>query len=113
MRSESDSRFPLADLTVVDFSQVLAGPYAGRLFADLGANVIKIESPAGDLSRRIAPRRDRGMSGLYTWANAGKRNVCIDLAQDERVVILTTVHSLFVSCGRLYASGIRGALEIQ
>jgi len=83
MRSESDSRFPLADLTVVDFSQVLAGPYAGRLFADLGANVIKIESPAGDLSRRIAPRRDRGMSGLYTWANAGKRNVCIDLAQDE------------------------------
>ena len=83
MRSESDSRFPLADLTVIDFSQVLAGPYAGRLFADLGADVIKIESPAGDLSRRIAPRRDRGMSGLYTWANVGKRNVCIDLTRDE------------------------------
>jgi len=82
MRSKSDSRFPLADLTVVDFSQVLAGPYVGRLFADLGANVIKIESPAGDLSRSIAPRRDRGMSGLYTWANVGKRNVCLDLTKD-------------------------------
>jgi CoA:oxalate CoA-transferase len=71
--------FPLSGVRVVDLSQVLAGPYVGRVLADLGADVIKIESPAGDLSRLIAPKRDRGMSGLYTWVNVGKRNVCIDL----------------------------------
>ena len=74
---------PFADLCVLDFSQVLAGPYAGRLLAEMGADVIKVEAPAGDLSRRIAPRRDRGQSGLYTWANLGKRGVCIDLAKPE------------------------------
>ncbi len=74
---------PCADLRVVDFSQVLAGPYVGRILAELGADVIKVEAPAGDLTRVIAPRRDRGMSGLYTWANLGKRNVCIDLARTQ------------------------------
>ena len=74
---------PCADLRVVDFSQVLAGPYVGRILAELGADVIKVEAPAGDLTRLIAPRRDRGMSGLYVWANLGKRNVCIDLAKPE------------------------------
>jgi CoA:oxalate CoA-transferase len=81
MPQASDSRVPFADLRVLDFSQVLAGPYTGRLLAEMGADVIKVEAPAGDLSRRIAPRRDRGQSGLYTWANLGKRNVCIDLAR--------------------------------
>jgi crotonobetainyl-CoA:carnitine CoA-transferase CaiB-like acyl-CoA transferase len=68
---------------VLDCSRVLAGPYAGRLLADLGAEVVKLEPPAGDDSREVAPKRDRGMSGLYTWANVGKRNVCIDLAKPE------------------------------
>ena len=74
---------PFADLRVLDFSQVLAGPYTGRILAELGADVIKVEAPAGDLTRLIAPKRDRGQSGLYTWANLGKRNVCIDLQKPE------------------------------
>jgi CoA:oxalate CoA-transferase len=74
---------PFADLRVLDFSQVLAGPYTGRILAELGADVIKVEAPAGDLTRVIAPKRDRGQSGLYTWANLGKRNVCIDLQKPE------------------------------
>jgi len=74
---------PFDDVRVLDFSQVLAGPYAGRLFAELGADVIKVEAPGGDLTRAIAPKRDRGQSGLYTWANLGKRNVCIDLQRPE------------------------------
>jgi CoA:oxalate CoA-transferase len=77
------ARAPFADLRVLDFSQVLAGPYTGRLLAELGADVIKVEAPAGDLTRVIAPKHDRGMSGLYTWANLGKRNVCIDLQKVE------------------------------
>jgi CoA:oxalate CoA-transferase len=74
---------PVGDLRIVDFSQVLAGPYMGRILWELGADVIKVEAPAGDLTRVIAPRSDRGMSGLYTWANLGKRNVCIDLQKPQ------------------------------
>ena len=74
---------PLAGVRIIDFSRVLTGPYATRLFAEMGADVIKIESPEGDLTRRIAPKHDRGMSGLYTYANVGKRNVCIDLCIPE------------------------------
>jgi CoA:oxalate CoA-transferase len=76
------SRFPCAGLRVIDFSQVLAGPYLGRILAEFGADVIKVEAPRGDLTRQIAPKRDRGQSGLYTWANLGKRNVCIDLTHE-------------------------------
>jgi CoA:oxalate CoA-transferase len=74
---------PLAGVRVLDCSRVLAGPYAGRLLADLGAEVVKLEPPAGDEIREVAPKRDRGMSGLYTWANVGKRNLCVDLARPE------------------------------
>lgn len=75
----SDPNAPFSDLVVIDFSQVLAGPYIGRMFSDLGADVIKIEAPGGDMVRVIAPKHDRGMSGLFTWVNAGKRDVCVDL----------------------------------
>src|SRR5512138_2397703 len=78
---------PLAGIRVVDFSQVLAGPYTTRILAELGADVIKVEAPAGDLTRVIAPKRDRGQSGLYTWANLGKRGVCIDLAKPAGVAL--------------------------
>jgi len=79
----SDDAALLAGVRVLDFSQVLAGPYTARILAEMGADVIKVEAPGGDLTRVIAPKRDRGQSGLYTWANLGKRNVCIDLAKPE------------------------------
>ena len=73
----------LAGVRVLDFSQVLAGPYTARVLAEMGADVVKVEAPGGDLTRVIAPKHDRGQSGLYTWANLGKRNVCIDLQKPE------------------------------
>lgn len=82
-RGDDVSGGPFADVRVLDFSQVLAGPYTARILAEFGADVIKVEAPAGDLTRLIAPKRDRGQSGLYTWANLGKRNVCIDLSKPE------------------------------
>jgi crotonobetainyl-CoA:carnitine CoA-transferase CaiB-like acyl-CoA transferase len=63
---------------VVDFSRVLAGPHCAKTLLDLGAEVIKIEPPAGDLSRRAFPNSG-GMSGYYAQQNAGKRNISIDL----------------------------------
>jgi crotonobetainyl-CoA:carnitine CoA-transferase CaiB-like acyl-CoA transferase len=69
---------PLDGLRVLDLSRVLAGPYVGRMLADLGADVVKVEPPEGDITRKWG-RVTAGLSGYYTQQNAGKRDVCIDL----------------------------------
>jgi crotonobetainyl-CoA:carnitine CoA-transferase CaiB-like acyl-CoA transferase len=69
---------PLTGTHVLDFTRVLAGPLCAETLLDLGAEVIKLEPPSGDLSRQAFPRRD-GISGYYAQQNAGKRNVSIDL----------------------------------
>ena len=69
----------LAGVTVVDFTQYLAGPSATRLMADLGAEVIKLErAPQGDLGRQIH-LLEHGQSALYLGACAGKKSVCVEL----------------------------------
>ncbi|MFT4571882.1 MAG: crotonobetainyl-CoA:carnitine CoA-transferase CaiB-like acyl-CoA transferase [Hyphomicrobiaceae bacterium] len=73
---------PLDSIRVADFTHVLAGPFCTRILCDLGADVIKVETPGGDLSRRLGPRRG-GMSGYFMQQNCGKRNVSIDLRQPE------------------------------
>ena len=72
------SNLPLTGIKVVDFSRVLAGPHCGKTLLDLGADVIKLEPPGGDLSRSAYPN-DGGVSGYYAQQNAGKRNLSIDL----------------------------------
>lgn len=69
---------PLTGIRVVDFSRVLAGPHCAKTLLDLGAEVIKIEPPSGDLSRKAFPG-DGEISGYYAQQNAGKRNISIDL----------------------------------
>ena len=69
---------PLSDLKVLDLTRVMAGPYGTRLLCDLGADVVKLEPPEGDITRQWGDVR-HGLSGFYTQQNAGKRNVCIDL----------------------------------
>jgi crotonobetainyl-CoA:carnitine CoA-transferase CaiB-like acyl-CoA transferase len=69
---------PLDGIRVVDFSRVLAGPHCAKTLLDLGAEVIKLEPPGGDLSRRAFPSQGE-ISGYYSQQNAGKRNVSIDL----------------------------------
>lgn len=78
----------LRGVRVLDLSRVVAGPYVGRLFADLGADVIKVEPPEGDQVRRIAASGDEGQSAFYTFANVGKRGLCIDLKQPAGVGLL-------------------------
>jgi len=71
-------RAPLAGLRVLDFTTMLAGPYASRLLADAGAEVIKVESEHGDHNRERRPLRD-GFSSLFGHLNAGKKSVVLDL----------------------------------
>ena len=73
---------PLSGLRVFDMTRVLAGPYCTALLADLGAEVIKLEPPAGDEYRHIGPFRG-GESALFQLTNRGKKSIVIDLRDPE------------------------------
>ena len=79
----TNSNTPLAGLKVVELARVLAGPWAGQVLADLGADVIKVESPGGDDTRKWGPpwiERPDGLreSAYYHACNRGKRGVVAD-----------------------------------
>lgn len=74
---------PLAGLLVADFSRILAGPYATMLLADLGAEVVKVESPAGDDTRSWQPPVRDGISTYYLGVNRNKRSIALDLKDAE------------------------------
>lgn len=74
----ADTGYPLAGLKVLDLSRVLAGPFAGRMLSDLGADVVKVEPPDGDITR-LWGRVVAGIPGYYHQQNAGKRNISVDL----------------------------------
>jgi len=73
----------LSDLLVLDLSRVLAGPYCTQMLADLGARVIKVESPEGDDTRRWGPPYVEGESGYYLSVNRGKESLAVNL-KDQR-----------------------------
>ena len=80
--------YPLAGLKVLDLSRVLAGPFAGRMLSDLGADVVKVEPPDGDVTR-FWGKVIGGVPGYYHQQNAGKRNICVDLrAPGARALVL-------------------------
>jgi crotonobetainyl-CoA:carnitine CoA-transferase CaiB-like acyl-CoA transferase len=74
---------PLEGIVIADFSRVLAGPYATMLLADLGAEVIKVEAPAGDDTRSwVPPVRPDGVSTYYTAINRNKKSIVLNLKDD-------------------------------
>ena len=77
---------PLEGIRVLDFTRVLAGPHATRMLCDLGAEVIKVEPPEGDLTRFGQPRR-HSLATYFIQQNVGKLNVSLNLADARAVTI--------------------------
>ena len=77
------SQGPLAGVRVVDLTAMVMGPYCTQIMADMGADVIKVEPPAGDNTRYISVGPAPGMSGVYINVNRGKRAIVLDLRTDE------------------------------
>jgi len=74
---------PLAGIVVADFSRVLAGPYCTMLLADMGATVIKVESPSGDETRAWTPPVFEGQSTYYLSINRNKRSIALDFGDAD------------------------------
>ena len=78
---------PLEGVRVLDFTRVLSGPHATRMLCDLGADVIKVEQPTGDLTRFSSPRVNSNAT-YFIQQNVGKRNISLDLTKPEAVEII-------------------------
>src|SRR5436305_12529808 len=79
----TDLPAPLQGIRVLDFSRVLAGPYCTMMLGDLGADVIKVESPQGDDTRRWGPPYQGSESAYYLCCNRNKRGIVLDLGTAE------------------------------
>src|SRR4051794_35641843 len=74
---------PLSGVRVIDLTAMVMGAHCTQIMADMGADVIKVEPPAGDNTRRISAGPEPGMAGVFVNVNRGKRSVVLDLRTDE------------------------------
>ena len=105
-------QYPLEGVRVLDFSRVVAGPFAGRLLTDLGADVVKVEPPEGD-DTRIHGKKVLGISGFYNQQNAGKRNVSIDLRAPGAVDLVKALAKAADIVIENYRPGVMARLGID
>jgi crotonobetainyl-CoA:carnitine CoA-transferase CaiB-like acyl-CoA transferase len=92
---------PLAGVRILEVGHMLAGPYCGLLLADLGAEVIKIEPPEGDIARRVSPHRVGPHNAYFASLNRSKKSIVLDLAsadgQRELGRLAASAHALITN----------------
>jgi len=79
---------PLDGIRVLDFTHVLSGPFGSTLLGDLGADIIKVESPYGDITRKSGPPFQEGESAYFFCVNRNKRSIALDLKKPEAKEII-------------------------
>ncbi len=79
---------PLQGIRIIDLTAVIMGPYATQIMADFGAEVIKVESPDGDIMRYVGKHGDHGMGPIHLTLNRGKDLVTLDLKKPEAREVL-------------------------
>lgn len=87
-QSERPAPGALTGITVLDLTTVVMGPFATSMLGDFGADVIKVETLDGDITRRMGPQRNAGMTALTLGLQRNKRSIAIDLKTDEGREIL-------------------------
>ena len=97
----------LNNIRVLDLSRVLSGPFCSRMLADMGADVIKIESVHGDAMRYYPPFKGRYSSYFTQW-NVGKKSVCVDLKRAEGIAL---IKQLVAKCDVVHRNFRAGLLE--
>ena len=79
---------PLSGYRILDLTAVVLGPYATQILGDMGAEVIKVESPSGDMTREIGPRKRSGMAPIHLSISRNKRSIVLDLKQSSAIRVL-------------------------
>jgi crotonobetainyl-CoA:carnitine CoA-transferase CaiB-like acyl-CoA transferase len=95
----SESTGPLHGVRVLDLTTILLGPFATQILGDMGADVIKVESPAGDATRHVGPPPADGMGAVFLGCNRNKRSIVLDLKQSrarQALLRLATGADVFV-----------------
>ncbi|MBM3344949.1 MAG: CoA transferase [Betaproteobacteria bacterium] len=99
---------PLSGIRILDMTSILMGPLATQMLGDMGADVIKVEPPGGDLFRHVTPQRHQGMSHAYLNANRNKRSVVIDAKLPAgRAAILKLAQTADVLVSNIRPSGMK------
>jgi alpha-methylacyl-CoA racemase len=94
---------PLASLKILDFSTLLPGPFASLLLADMGAEVLRIESPTRLDLLRVLPPHDGGVSASHAYLNRNKRSLALDLKQPEALEVVKQLLAITTSFWNSFA----------
>ena len=109
----TSSRKPLSGIRILDLSTMLAGPFGSMMLADLGAEVIKIETPDGDGTRTFPPHFHKGDSLYYLAVNRNKKSLAIDLKQPEGLALFYDLVKKSDVVWENFRSGIAKKLKVD
>ena len=93
----AQAKGPLDGMKVIELAHIMAGPVCGMMLADMGADVIKVEKPDGDDTRRFLPPDINGESAAYMMMNRNKRGIVLDLKSEDGKAVLQICRAIQLS----------------